>query len=316
MRFRRKRYLNTDIKNTIIKVNKEEQYDECAKRLLAHKSILAHILVNTIEEFKGKDVSKVESLIEGEPFVGVVPVDPGMTNKKKTDCIVGLDTEQMEYSEGMIRYDIIFYVRMEDGITKMIINIEAQKDEPLKYDILNRAVFYSCRLISSQKERDFTHSDYNSIQQIYSIWICMNNKENSLCHIHLVKDDLIGYHNWKGNLNLINIIMIGLSDELVDDNETLNIHRILGALFSKHLSIEQRLKIINEEYQIPIQNQIEGDVIAMCNLSEGIKEEGKEEAKTEIIRNMYKKGYSLEQIMDITEMNLEDVHTIIQENEI
>ena len=34
----------------------------------------------------------------------------------------------------------------------LIINIEAQKNEPSEYDILNRAIFYVSRLISSQKD--------------------------------------------------------------------------------------------------------------------------------------------------------------------
>lgn len=37
-----------------------------------------------------------------------------------------------------------------------------------------RAAFYACRLISSQKEREFEGKDYNSIKKIYSIWICMD----------------------------------------------------------------------------------------------------------------------------------------------
>ena len=46
----------------------------------------------------------------------------------------------------------IFYVRMKDGLSQIIINIEAQKNEPNEYDILNRAIFYVCRMISSQKD--------------------------------------------------------------------------------------------------------------------------------------------------------------------
>ena len=42
-------------------------------------------------------------------------------------------------------------------------NIEAQKDEPTEYKILNRAIFYVSRLISSQKERDFVNTNYDDI---------------------------------------------------------------------------------------------------------------------------------------------------------
>ena len=47
----------------------------------------------------------------------------------------------------LARFDIIFYVRMKDGLSQVIVNIEAQKAEPSAYDIINRAVFYVSRMI-------------------------------------------------------------------------------------------------------------------------------------------------------------------------
>ena len=42
----------------------------------------------------------------------------------------------------------------------------------------------------------------------------MNMPENSLEHIHLVKDSIVNSHAWKGKLDLVNIVMIGLAKEL------------------------------------------------------------------------------------------------------
>ena len=39
----------------------------------------------------------------------------------------------METKEGAIRFDIIFYVRMKDGISQIIVNIEAQKNSSPGY---------------------------------------------------------------------------------------------------------------------------------------------------------------------------------------
>ena len=61
----------------------------------------------------------------------------------------------METKEGAIRFDIIFYVRMKDGISQIIVNIEAQKNSSPGYPLMNRAIFYTCRMISSQKEKRF-----------------------------------------------------------------------------------------------------------------------------------------------------------------
>lgn len=71
----------------------------------------------------------------GEPFISMIPVEPGLTNaeqEKDGQRIVGLNTENAEVNEGLIRFDIIFYVRMKDGISQVIVNLEAQKDEPTR----------------------------------------------------------------------------------------------------------------------------------------------------------------------------------------
>ena len=224
------------------------QYDASAKRLLGQKIILAHILIRLVEEFKGMDADMVASLIEGEPYISQVPVEPGLTNKEMVDAgtgerIVGLNTESSEIDEGKVYFDIIFYVRMRDGLAKMIINLEA----------------------------------------------------------------------------------------------------------SQTMTAEQKLKLIKQEYDIPVdRHSIREEVKIMCNLSEGVEEmgcvkgeaagmiagraegekigeargkaigrsegrlEGKSEERADIILKMHKKGYSLEQIMDVTEMSEAEIKAIIE----
>ncbi len=187
--------MDTEIKNTVRATGKDAQYDDKAKRLLGNKIILAHILVKTVDEFRGMNPKEVASYIEGEPMIGVVPVEPGLTNAGKEENgqrIVGMNTENAEINEGLVRFDIIFYVRMRDDISQVIVNVEAQKDEPTGYHILNRAVFYVSRLVSSQKERDFVKTNYNDIRRVFSIWVCMNMDENCMDYVHLTDDKLLG----------------------------------------------------------------------------------------------------------------------------
>lgn len=185
--------MNTELKNSIAATDKEAQYDESAKRLLSQKIILAHILAKTVPEFTNMNPTDIVPLIEGEPYISSVPVDPGLSNIEKPKAdeqitnglsnikkesngqrIIGLNDENIEINEGMIRFDIIFYVRIplksniadkditannstdaENRLSQIIINVEAQKSEPQKYDILNRAIFYVSRMISSQKGQWF-----------------------------------------------------------------------------------------------------------------------------------------------------------------
>ena len=319
--------MNTEIANAVNAAGDKAQYDTRVKRLLAQKSILAHILVKTVDEFKGMKPEDVVKYIEGEPSISVVPVEPGLANMEKTDAagqrIVGLNTENAEINEGLVRFDIIFYVRMKNGLSQIIVNIEAQKDEPTEYKILNRAIFYVSRLISSQKERDFVNTNYDDIKQVFSIWICMNMDDNSLSHIHLTKDELLKPCNWKGNLDLLNIVLIGITNEIPEHDEKYEMHRLIGALLSSELKEQEKLDIIEHEYNIPISQEFREDVRIMCNLSTGIEERATERAtkkateKTseKFILNMYKKGYTLDQIADVAETGVDEVEEIIKKKE-
>lgn len=100
------------------------------------------------------------------------------------------------------------------------------------------------------------NSHYDDIRSVYSIWVCMNMEENSLSHIHLTQEDLVGKNQWKGNLNLMNIIMIGLSEELPGPEEGYELHRLLGALLSQKLTVEKKLTIMETEYHIPVEENL------------------------------------------------------------
>ena len=307
--------MNTEIANAVNAAGDKAQYDTRVKRLLAQKSILAHILVKTVDEFKGMKPEDVVKYIEGEPSISVVPVEPGLANMEKTDAtgqrIVGLNTENAEINEGLVRFDIIFYVRMKNGLSQIIVNIEAQKDEPTEYKILNRAIFYVSRLISSQKERDFVNTNYDDIKQVFSIWICMNIDDNSLSHIHLTKDEMLKPCNWKGNLDLLNIVLIGITNEIPEHDEKYEMHRLIGTLLSGELKEQEKLDIIEHEYNIPISQEFREDVSIMCNLSQGIEDK----AIAKIVMNMYKIGYTPNQIADAVGVSVDEVEAIIKKKE-
>ncbi len=311
--------MDTDIKNAVRITDKEAQYDEKAKYLLGQKYILAYILTKTVDEFQGMTPKDVVPYIEGKPLIGVMPAEPGMTNIVRGEGrrITGFNSENSEINEGLIRFDIVFYVRMKDGLSQIIVNLEIQKDEPEKYDILNRAIFYVSRLIPSQKQRDFVNTNYNDIRRSFSIWICLNMDENSMDYIHLTNDKILGSKQWKGKLDLLNIILIGISNELPEQEEKYELHRLLGTLLSKELSAKEKLNIIGVEYDISLEDNIRRDIDVMCNLSQGIKEDGirigEERVEARIIFSMYENGITVEQIADITNKGKIEIEDIIRD---
>ena len=320
----------TEIKNAVQAAGTRAQYDDAAKRLLGQKIILAHILVKTVPEFRGMRPKDVVSLIEGTPMIGSVPVEPGLTNvamEKDGKRVVGFNTEDAQINEGVIRFDIVFYVRMRDGLSQMIINLEAQRKEPLHYAILNRAGFYVSRLISSQKGRDFEKADYDAICPVYSIWILMNMEENFLTHMHLTKDQLLGSVELPGK-DMFNIILIGLSGEIEEHRGEQELHRFLGVLLSPVLDAKKKLGIMETEFEIPAEDGIRRDLDEMCNLSENIWEEalqegeargearGKAEGEAGIIRQMSRKGLTPKKIAEMLDREEDEIIAILAEKEI
>jgi len=99
------------IKNAVTSTDKDAQYDASAKRLLGQKHILAHILVKTVKEFTGMNPKDIVPLIEGETCISTIPIEPGLTNtvtENNGERLIGLNGENAEINEGLIRFDIIF----------------------------------------------------------------------------------------------------------------------------------------------------------------------------------------------------------------
>ena len=68
-----------------------------------------------VDEFKGMNPKDVVQYIEGEPLIGMVPLEPGMTNslkdnsaqnREKGQRIADFNSENAEINEGLIRFDI------------------------------------------------------------------------------------------------------------------------------------------------------------------------------------------------------------------
>ena len=115
------------------------------------------------------------------------------------------------------------------------------------------------------------------------------------------------------------LVRIGITNEIPEHDEKYEMHRLIGALLSSELKEQEKLDIIKHEYNIPISQEFREDVRIMCNLSTGIEERATERAteKTseKFILNMYKKGYTLDQIADVAETGVDEVEAIIKKKE-
>lgn len=155
----------------------------------------------------------------------------------------------------------------------------------------------------------------------------MNMDNNVMSHIHLIKEEMLNSYDWKGNMELLNIILLGISKKLPIHDTRYELNRLIGTLLSNNLKEKEKLDILMQEYNIPVNSELREDVNYMCNLGEGIAERAAARAteiatevatqettkriNQNIILRMYRKGYTSDQIAEIAEVSVEDVNEII-----
>lgn len=110
------------------------------------------------------------------------------------------------------------------------------------------------------------------------------------------------------------IILLGLAKNLPPYTEENKLHRLLGALFTNELTADEKISIIESEYNIEAKNELRKDVRKVSGLGESLVESAAEEAKIKFIISMNEKGYTIEQIADVTEKSREEVEAVLEKS--
>ena len=250
-------------------------YDAAIKRLLAHKPFLARIMKECMLEYRDSSIDDIINLyIEGEPQVGHIGVDVDETNPR----IAGMNTEDTTLTEGTIYYDIRFNALAPKGeeLIRIIINVEAQNDSHPGYSLLKRAIYYCSRMISAQKGVEFKKSDYDRIKKVYSVWICPNvsDEEKDTITAYAMKElPMVGSVSRKPEeYDLLSVVMICLGD--VEDAPENGLLGMLEVLLKGQWTAAQRKNFLETDYGIQMTERLEKEVNQMCNLSQGVYENG------------------------------------------
>lgn len=306
--------VNTPIAEDIRVTDQNAQYDAACKRLLSEKIILAWIMKSCLDEYRDCDVKEIaEKYIEGTPQVSEVAVMPGETNATK---VRGIRNEDTVLGEGQITYDIRFVALAPatNEMIQLIINVEAQGKFNTGYPIVKRAIFHCSRMISSQYGTEFTHSEYQKIKKVYSIFICMappQKRQNSITRYRLTEENLIGNVKEAGkNYDLLSVVMLCLGGP--DGENYDGVLKLLDVLLSPEAGVTEKRQILQDDFDIPMTETLEAEVQTMCNLSQDVEEkgrikghaEGRAEGRAEgilasIHNLMANTGWPLEKAMEI-----------------
>jgi hypothetical protein len=314
-----------EIATSLTVAERMTQYDTHVKNILANKVILSWIMRRTVKELDGMSLDEIQDCIEGEPEISLVPVHPGETNAEK---ITGLQTEDAVPNEGVIYYDIRFFVRLpqERGHIKMIINLEAQKSFYPGYEIVTRGVFYAARELSAQLGTEFQIPRYQDIKKSYSIWLCMNAPQkigNAISEYSLTKNDIIpGIPDRPKAYDKLSVIVICLNRQTRSDDEFI---QMMNTLLDKDCSPENKIRELEETFHISMKNDLGKDVTLMCNLSEYVLEEGIKQGieqgieqgelrhKKATALHMLEDGLSLDKVCKYSELTMDEVLEIQKE---
>lgn len=253
------------------------EYDANAKKLLASRKILAWILKYCVPEFEDSTIEDIRDIyIQGTPEVASVPVMPDKTNARPLPRILGENTEDKTLTEGTVTFDIRFRANTPDGSALgLIINVEAQHSASVSYPLVTRALYYVSRLISSQHDVDFDKSHYEKIRKVYSIWLCMDppGDESGITQYRVqenLKYGMIGEE--EKHYDLAQAVMVYISSKKRDPGNRLL--RLLYELFKSDDNAAGKMKTLENDYQIKLNESEEGMVDIMCNLSVGIAKAG------------------------------------------
>ncbi len=330
----------THIANVLERNNCKDRYDTQVKHILSDKTVLAWILKYTTSEFKDYPIDLIKYCIEGEPEVGThrvfpeqeaensdvfISTNPGTVNSTSTpDAITGMDTVDKVPGEGEVSYDVRFtvFTPTEERI-KLIINVEGQKKFNPGYDIVTRGIFYCARMLSAQKDTEFTGSDYDSIKKVYSIWISMENPiyaQHTITSYQLTEHPLYGLLPKHMRFDLMELVLVCLGTPQ-SENEGNELHGLLDTLLSPDLTPQEKENIIFHNYGIKTTVELEGGLREMCNLSDLIEERGIEKGiergdRLRLLTQVQKKlakGKSLEQIADELEETVEVIRPLYEQ---
>ena len=268
--------MENELARAVLTADIKAQYDAQCKLVLSQKEVLAWILQGVAEEFAQMSVEEIKSCIEGTPEISSEKIYSGQAGER----IVGIGNESRITGEGSIYYDIRFLANIPQGRERirLMINVEAQKDYYPGYQLPTRGIFYCARMISSQLGTEFSGSDYDGLKKVYSIWICSEvpeNRKNSIFRYRISEDVFAGKtreREQKQHYDMMTALILCLGKPQ-DKKENMALD-LLSSLLSEELSAEEKLRILNEEFQIPITQQLDEEVSLMCNLSQGIENRG------------------------------------------
>lgn len=221
---------------------------------------------------------------------------------------------------GGVIHDVLFDIGMLDGKSppsRVIVDIEAQNEFKPGYAILKRGSFYCGRMISAQKETVFRNSDYNKLQKVYSIWLCIAPDEDvrGVCNAYNMSEICLAkeHHFPKEQYDNFCIILACLQDKQSANNMV----RFFSSVFDNEMPVEEKLDLARE-CGLQVTADVKEGINQMCNYSDYVEQKGIEkgriEALSESVVKLVREGnYSVEAATNLLPIS-DDIRATVKAN--
>lgn len=265
--------------------------DAQSKALLHSREVLAVILQNIVEEYKGYSREEIMGFIEADSMSETKEVSPGRTNTR----VRGDSAEFAWLNEKVSIFDLLFRAKnpklsSEDMLVNLHIDMEPQKNYRPGYPVEKRGIYYLARQLSAQLSLVTEDTDYGRLEKCYSIWICRDNipKEQrySISFYEIENTKNIGAGGIeKEKYDLLTLVIIKLGDMVYTGDkgsEGYELLRFLNAIMYPHQ--EGFMEAVSEYIDFSVNEELWKEGSHMFSLGRCIAEEVSEKTREEGIQ--------------------------------
>ncbi len=268
-------------------------FDEASKEILKGENIRAGIVKHHIDEYKDLSIKEIKGML-GE-------VEPS------TDSII---------PDSTIRYDVLFSARLPNSKDDIgiYIDLEPQGYYQREDQLINRAIYYGCRLIDRQRNSKpgFSSMDYQKLKKVYSVWIITDEKSAKKRKGEVVSfkinQEFTGEKGFDEVIfDKLRIILLYPYSE-IDKNKN-KILRLMSLFFSDEKTLFDRCDVLKLDYQIEANDKERKAMFGFLSVHD---QEIKESLESEFLRgkNEGKLEGKIEtffKMINLTNLNINDV---------
>lgn len=257
--------------------------DARSKALLHSKEVLAVILQGTVAEYEGYAREEVMSFIEADTMDDAREVSPGRSNTQ----VRGDSAEFVQLNEKVSYFDLAFRAKnpqLSDAgvLVSLHIDVEPQKTYRPGYPVEKRGVYYVARALTSQLSLVTEHTNYNSLEKCYSIWICRDDipikEQYGISFYEMANTRNVGRAAAGKNYDLMTVVVIRLGKGEYngrEGDEGYELLRFLNTVMYPHKG--DFMDTMSEYIDFSGNEELWQEVEQMSGLGQSILEEGIEQ---------------------------------------